>query len=72
MGCASAWWRCRRTIRCAAAADAHLRPLHVLPRWRAPFPDGLSDLPEAMTGWALWLLDRPAVGEMVADPADGN
>jgi hypothetical protein len=25
-----------------------------------------------MTGWALYLLDRPAMGEMAADPADGN
>src|SRR5829696_7945897 len=36
------------------------------------FPDGLSDLPEAMTGWALWLLDRPAMGEMVADRPMGT
>src|SRR5215207_584156 len=50
MGCASASWRCRRSIRCAAATEAHLCPLHVLPRWRVPFPDGLSDLPGAMTG----------------------
>jgi hypothetical protein len=40
MGCASALWRCRRSIRYAAAADAHLRLLHGLPRWRAPLPDG--------------------------------
>jgi catechol 2,3-dioxygenase-like lactoylglutathione lyase family enzyme len=39
MGCASASWRCRRSIRCAAA-DAHLRLLHVLPQWRVRFPGG--------------------------------
>jgi catechol 2,3-dioxygenase-like lactoylglutathione lyase family enzyme len=26
MGCAAAWWRCRRNIRCAAAPDVHLCP----------------------------------------------
>jgi predicted enzyme related to lactoylglutathione lyase len=36
MGCASASWRCRRSIRCAAAADTHLSLLYVLPQGLAP------------------------------------
>lgn len=48
MGCASASWRCRRSIRCAAATDTHLRLL-------------FSDLPEAMTVGAA-ATDTPAIG----------
>src|SRR5215211_489118 len=61
MGCGSASWRCRRSIRRAAAADAHLRLQHGLPRWRAHCRTVLSDLPEAMTGWpcGCWTL-RPS------------
>jgi hypothetical protein len=38
MGCGSASWRCRRSIRCAAVADPQLRLLPGLPRWRGPVP----------------------------------
>jgi catechol 2,3-dioxygenase-like lactoylglutathione lyase family enzyme len=41
-GSASASWRCRRSIPCAAAIDAQLGLLHGLPRWRVPFPGGPS------------------------------
>jgi hypothetical protein len=44
MGCGSASWRCRRSIRCAATTEAHLRRRHDLPQWRVPFRAVLSDL----------------------------
>jgi hypothetical protein len=66
MGCASASWRCRRTIRCAAATDARLLGSAGLPR-RVRFPDGPIRPAGGDDRLALWLLTPSHAGDMAAD-----
>jgi hypothetical protein len=61
MGCASAWLRCRRTIRCAAATDA---PLGSSMACRSGRSHSRTVYLTCQRDGRLgpWLLDRPAMG----------